>query len=607
MALAGHEQALQQELAREAFLMVNAQTLAEFAKYQTVLKKRIPEWEQAYHLLQSRQYVEEELLHASYSQMVQGFFTQTQPHFEQMLNSLQKLSEVSFDQEDNRSLVNQMLYQKLNFSHSLNMMAKAYEQESEGKYNQLRLLELMFFGLTITIIILQIIFLFKPALTFIHRTFDLLKNKERSIFKSEQQIKQQLEELRVSEQSLQISKAELKATNAQMQEINERLQKANDELEDMHLYEREHRMMAELAQKESQTHKEEFQLSYQELKATEQELRHYTEALETLNKQLADANVTAVELQIELEDTLVREQEYSKELKDAYKILKQTQSKLIHAEKMASLGQLVGGIAHELNNPMNFVSGGAQGMLIILEDIEGLLGLLEEIKQIKDHTGEYGNQLKVLAEAYNELDWETTKKDLVQLAANINTGVKRSNAIVKSLHSFARTDSESYGILHLSSSIDDIWNVLGDKQIQNITLVKEYHSTPTLECNARGVHQVLMHLFNNAVDALQAIPGLEGIIKVTIWEEAGVAYLKIADNGAGISEKVAPKIFEPFFTTKDVGEGMGLGLSISYTILQEHNGNIELSREEEGWTTFIISLPITLYQTEEEESDQMSL
>ena len=276
-----------------------------------------------------------------------------------------------------------------------------------------------------------------------------------------------------------------------------------------------------------------------------------------------------------------------RELEHTLENLKQAQSQLVQSEKMASVGVLTAGIAHELNNPINFMSG---NVYPLQQDLEEVFSVLEKYDQTieKNDLKEYFNELDVLKE---EMDFSYLIKEIFSLLKGIEEGANRSSEIIKGLRSFSRLDDEAIQFYDIHEGIDSSLVLLQNKIIdKKISVHKDYGDFEGLECFPSQLNQVIMNILTNSLQALET--GKGKLFIHTVSSAIGIKII-IKDNGPGMSPEVKERIFDPFFTTKEVGEGSGLGLSISYGIIEKHNGNIDVISESGKGTEFIISLPKT--------------
>jgi len=321
----------------------------------------------------------------------------------------------------------------------------------------------------------------------------------------------------------------------------------------------------------------------EDLAESEKELRKYAEEMQLTNERLAAAKS-------KLQHTLEREREVNEQLATTITELKSTQAQLTQAEKMASLGQLTAGIAHEINNPINFVYA---GMDALHTNIEELLSWTS-----KENIDEE------LYEEYDELIDETRT-----LIKDIQIGAMRTFEIVKGLRNFSRLDEEEIRKTHINDHISTTLILLRNQIKENgIVVNRELDSSiMPIECYPGQLNQVLMNICSNAIQALieqketqkkQNIESKTPLLTIKTKNAEHYITLIITDNGTGMSEEVKKRIFEPFYTTKNVGEGTGLGMSITYGIIEKHNGQILVESKLGEGTSFEIQLPKQLSVTQ---------
>ncbi len=273
-----------------------------------------------------------------------------------------------------------------------------------------------------------------------------------------------------------------------------------------------------------------------------------------------------------------------RKMTQAFEQLKATQSKLVESEKMASLGLLTAGVAHEINNPVTFISGGIESLEDNYADIEQLLRMVISFNSSKDAI----EQWQKIEDLKNDIEPERILNEMKGLFNSIKNGANRTAEIVKGLRNFSRLDENDMKRANLEEGLNNTLVILNNKLKNRITLKKEYGNIPEIDCYPGQLNQVFMNILNNSCDAIEE----EGEITIITKQENEKVEIRIKDNGSGMPEEIRSHIFEPFFTTKPVGKGTGLGLSISYGIIEKHNGTIEVKSEVGKGTEFIITLPM---------------
>jgi two-component system NtrC family sensor kinase len=271
--------------------------------------------------------------------------------------------------------------------------------------------------------------------------------------------------------------------------------------------------------------------------------------------------------------------------------LQSTQTKLIETEKMASLGQLTAGIAHEINNPINFVSSNVKPLRLDFLEIFSLLDKYKEAGEKPDR-----KELFALANQYNKnIDVEFLKKEIITLLDGIEEGAYRTAEIVQSLRTFSRTDEKILKLIDINKAVLNTLILLRSSIPYNIVMKPVLGKLPLLNCYPGKINQVLVNLINNGIQAINAKESqVNESISITTLDNHEYVIIQITDTGVGMNKDVKQKIFDPFFTTKAVGEGTGLGLSIVFGIIEDHKGKIEVQSEADQGTTFTISLPKSL-------------
>jgi PAS domain S-box-containing protein len=289
-----------------------------------------------------------------------------------------------------------------------------------------------------------------------------------------------------------------------------------------------------------------------------------------------------------LKEQNVTLQELAKSEHEAHEALKAAQSRMVETEKLASLGQLVAGVAHEINNPLAFVSNNVAVLERDLLDLVALVGLYRRLEDADD--ADRATLQEQVAQLSEQLDLDYCLENLPRIFERSREGLRRIERIVKDLRLFARVDEGEWNEVDLNPGIESSVNmVLGFARKHGVKLVTELGALPAIRCRAARLHQVVVNLLMNAIDACES--GGTVTIRTGADPERGGIAIEVADTGAGIDPAIRDRIFDPFFTTKPLGEGTGLGLSISYGIVQEHHGTIEVQSAPGQGSCFTVRIP----------------
>lgn len=284
-----------------------------------------------------------------------------------------------------------------------------------------------------------------------------------------------------------------------------------------------------------------------------------------------DMSRNIVQARSELQKKITELEKTNRELVD-------TQSKLVHNSKMVSLGQIVAGVAHELNNPIGFIYS---NMTHLKEYSDKLIELVELSVQSPEKT----------AQKIKEYDLEFIKKDLPKLVASCQDGARRTRDIVLGLRNFSRLEEAKLKQADISEIIENTLNLLQGEIKNRIQVHRNYSKLPKVECFESQISQVVMNILSNAVQAIENEGNIWISTKLIPGKDEKVR-ISVQDSGGGMGPDVSEKIFDPFFSTKDVGHGTGLGLSISYGIIQNHNGDIHVKSQKGIGTEFIVTIPV---------------
>jgi len=313
--------------------------------------------------------------------------------------------------------------------------------------------------------------------------------------------------------------------------------------------------------------------------------------VDEFNKMMRKIQSRDLQLTHAKEDLEKRVEERTEELRKSNKELQENQQQLLQSEKMASIGQLAAGVAHEINNPIGFVSN---NMEILHEYVQNYTKVLKIIDQIKIEI-ETGDLQKVRAamgrlnELETEINLEYMMTDVDKLLEHSSPGLDRVRKIVLDLKTFAREDrADAMAFFKVEEVIDSILTIVESELKYKGDLVKEYGITPLIKGNIQRLGQVLINLLLNAAQAIKE----KGIIAIKTYTQDKNVCIDISDTGEGIPIENLKKIFDPFFTTKPVGKGTGLGLSVSYEIIKKHGGEIKVRSKLGEGTTFTVMLPI---------------
>lgn len=325
------------------------------------------------------------------------------------------------------------------------------------------------------------------------------------------------------------------------------------------------------------------------------------QAMEALEENARIVREQNVILETKVSERTVELRKSNEDLSRAMKELQDAESQLVESEKMASLGQLTAGIAHEINNPINFVTSNVKPLK---RDVDMILDMLNNIEALTlDDAMSVDEKRSKIESLKEELDFDYLKTEIDYLLKGINEGSSRTAEIVKGLRVFSRLDEDDLKKADLNEGLDSTLIISNNMLEGRIEVVKNYGNIPMVECYPGKLNQVFMNIISNGLQAIKSKwkEGAGGELTLSTYLEGDNVVVSIKDNGTGMDEVTKKKVFDPFFTTKDVGEGTGLGMSIAYNTIKKHNGSISLESVLGEGTEFIIKIPIIHEPTKIEE------
>lgn len=464
-----------------------------------------------------------------------------------------------------RALTN-ILSQQRTFTKSANELSSLYQTEAKENKSGVSRFQYIILLAIVSILLIQASFIFRPAVNLAYKNFVTANEAFVRLQKSEEELRGSAEKQLEFNEKLILSQRALEQRNHKLKLSEQEILKG---------------ARKQIAVNEKMIRvQDELRKAYDRVKYSEERMRNIAEEqLEATERLMVTEN--------KLKQALSIEKQSKDDLSDTLNNLKSTQSQLVQSEKMASLGQLTAGIAHEINNPINFVYNGIDTLKVSLDDLMTIIDKYEELGDSKDIKATFAE----LAELKEEYGYEDLLSDLKELVSDIKKGAVRTIEIVKGLRVFSRLDEEEMKPANVNDALDATLVLLRNKT-KNIISIKKFYdeSVQEINCYPGQLNQVFMNILNNGI---QAIPEerKDGEVQIYTENQDQHVMIKIKDNGSGMSEQVKRRIFEPFFTTKAVGIGTGLGMSITFGIIEKHSGNIYCNSEEGKGTEFSILIP----------------
>ncbi len=511
------------------------------------------------------------------SDEVLALLSDAEIRYKEVRDGAREILTVNFDDPENEKIttltlaVKSILGHERDLSRKMSEIADQYEEEAHVKKSGSSMAEYILTAGIIGILLLQATFIFRPAVNLAYKNFLTANEAFVKLQRSEEGLRQSAEKQLEVNEKLIMSQRALEQRNKKLKLSEQEILKSS-------------RKQIEVNEKLIRV-QEELRKAYDKVKYSEERMRGIAEEqLEATEKLMITEN--------QLKQSLDHERESKEELNNTLQNLKSTQSQLVQSEKMASLGQLTAGIAHEINNPINFVYNGIDTLKVSFDDLMDVIQKYEELENSKD----FKKTLDEIKEMKDEIGFQDLVGDVRDLVTDIKKGAVRTIEIVKGLRVFSRLDEEEMKPANVNEALDATLILLRNKTKNKVEIKKFYDSDiKDINCFPGQLNQVFMNILSNAVQALPE-DKKDGEVQLYTENQEQHVMIKIKDNGVGMSEQVKRRIFEPFFTTKPVGIGTGLGMSISFGIIEKHGGNIYVNSEEGKGTEFSILIPKHLDQ-----------
>ncbi len=584
--LAQMQATLSEQIAKNAILISTVNKERRFDGVKKLLESSINKFKKTHKAL-TRGEVSMGIIKPENSDEILALHKKSETYFREIRDAALEITNLTFSdpEEDKRLIIiranNNIFSNQRRFSPIARDIANQYELEAGTNKEGFTNAGYIISAVIVALLLLQAVFVFRPAVNLAYKNFLTANEAFVRLQKSEEELRKSAEKqlefneklilsqraLEERNKKLKLSESEILQSSRKQIAVNEKLIKVQEEL----------------------------RKAFDRVKYSEERMRGIAEEqLEATEKLMIAEN--------KLKSSLDHEVESKNDLHNTLENLKNTQSQLVQQEKMASLGQLTAGIAHEINNPINFVYNGIDTLNVSIEELLQIVAKYDELEK----TADYKEVMSEIAELKDEVMYDDLLVDIRELVGDIKKGAVRTIEIVKGLRVFSRLDEEEMKPAQINDALDATLVLLRNKT-KNVINVKKFYDEEIEEINCfpGQLNQVFMNILNNAI---QAIPKdrKDGEIQIYTENQDQHIMIKLKDNGSGMSDQVKRRIFEPFYTTKAVGIGTGLGMSISFGIIEKHGGNIYVTSEEGKGTEFSILIPknLNINKAESETSKQ---
>lgn len=573
------QEMLSQQIAKSAVGMGYAVSLGgnnaegNYLTFQRQLNRILPQWQKVHQALLTGD-EDLQINEPDDNEQYAGVSDQMKLYYPLINNAALTLANLEFNVDQTspaystlRASIRDILSNEDNYLLATKEVSDYFFAEAQTRSGSFGFAEKIALGSLVILFIIQGFVIFRPLWKLANENYETANKAFVKVKKSEQELRVSYEKQKKANKQLLISRHQLAANVKKLKISEAKLLKSTQE----QIAINDKLLGAQGDLKEA----------YAKLEGSEEEIRAMAE------KQLED-NEKLFLAEKQVQEALKQEQKRREELNHAMENLKGAQTQLVHSEKMASLGQLTAGIAHEINNPINFISSGMKSIEFTLDAIKEILAKYDELESGVDKAEEI---LKEVKELKTDHEFDEIMEELEVMVKDVNYGVTRTIEIVKGLRVFSRLDEEEMKKANINENLDATLVLLKNKTKNRVKISKFYdEGMQQIDCYPGQLNQVFMNIINNAI---QAIPDDKEDAEIVLYTEetADDISIRIKDNGVGIPEEVKNRIWEPFFTTKAVGVGTGLGMSISHSIIEKHNGKIELDSEVGKGTEFIISIP----------------